>query len=56
MIAEEVAAKSENKVVVSAAKRLLLQIYDGLGILDKVDIGTPKDEGDKEKPKDGEEK
>jgi tetratricopeptide (TPR) repeat protein len=52
-IAEEVAAKAEDPKIKASAKRLLLRIYDGMGILDQVEMGAPSGGGEK---KDGEEK
>jgi tetratricopeptide (TPR) repeat protein len=41
-LAEEVVAKAKNAQVRLGAKRLLVRIYDALGILDEVEMGAPK--------------
>ncbi|MCU0722590.1 MAG: DUF3856 domain-containing protein [Planctomycetes bacterium] len=50
-LAEDVKARAQDRQVQLGAKRLLIRIYDTLGILDKVDLGTPPPgEGKKEEP------
>jgi tetratricopeptide (TPR) repeat protein len=57
-LAEDVMARTKDQQVKLGAKRLLVRIYDTLGILDKVDFSAPPPEETKngEAPKDGEEK
>ncbi|MHC4597787.1 MAG: tetratricopeptide repeat protein [Planctomycetota bacterium] len=60
-IAEEVVAKAKNPQVRLGAKRLLVRIYDALGILDQVEMGAPKtpgsgEKGEKKEDKEGEKK
>jgi tetratricopeptide (TPR) repeat protein len=57
-LAEEVLARTQDKQLALGAKRLLVRIYDTLGILDKVDFTAPPptEENKVEPPKEGEEK
>jgi len=48
-LAEEVEAKAENKELKAAAKRLLIKIYDALGMLDRIEIGGGGTEEEKKK-------
>jgi len=57
-LAEDVMTRTKDKQTALGAKRLLVRIYDTLGILDKVDFSAPPADESKngEAPKDGEEK
>ncbi|MHC4778765.1 MAG: tetratricopeptide repeat protein [Planctomycetota bacterium] len=50
-MAEDLATNGKNAKLRLGAKRLLLRIYDALGILDEVEMGAPKEGGEEEKEK-----